>query len=228
MGLRRIMAAIDTLITKIRRDTRDTGTSDGYDRAFTQQELTDLVELALAEVSRAYPREITTIVSLPEILSATQISSVSLPSGWDTIYRIDGLKVRVLKNLANQNVQTYEIVDRLDPTAGDGPYGGWEIHAGNVYLQPARLGSSTTHLRLMGYGNWTVDTLDADAEQAVRYFVQSECMFRLVTDRSIFQQWQLNPGNTDVTVPAISQMYAISRQRYDRLIGRLRKLKKVG
>ena len=51
------MAAIDTLLLKIRRDTRDTGTSDGYDRAFSQQELTDLVELALAEISRAYARE---------------------------------------------------------------------------------------------------------------------------------------------------------------------------
>ena len=55
------MAAIDTLLLKIRRDTRDTGTSDGYDRAFTTQELTDLVELALTEVSRAYPRELTKI-----------------------------------------------------------------------------------------------------------------------------------------------------------------------
>ncbi len=53
-------------------------------------------------------------------------------------------------------------------------------------------------------------------------------MFRMVTDRSIFQQWQLNPGNTDITVPSINQMYAVSRQRFDRLIGRLRKIKKVG
>jgi hypothetical protein len=116
----------------------------------------------------------------------------------------------------------------VHPSMGEGPYGGWEIQAGQIYLQPGRFNSQTSHLRLLGYGNWTVDTLDADAEQAVRYFVQAECMFRMVTDRSIFQQWQINPGNTDITVPAINQMYAVSRQRFDRLIGRLRKIKKVG
>lgn len=219
------MAAIDTLITKIRRDTRDTGTSDGYDRAFTTQELTDLVELALAEVSRAYPREVTSTVAIPEIKTSTHSISVDMPSGFDTIYRIDGLRNRVT---TSPTTQWYEVVDRLDPSPGEGPYGGWEIHAGQVYLQPSRLNASTSHIRFMGYGNWTVDTLDIDAEQAIRYFVQSECMFRLVTDRSIFQQWQLNPGNTDVTVPAINQMYAVSRQRFDRLISRLRKFKKVG
>jgi hypothetical protein len=219
------MAAIDVLLTKIRRDTRDTGTSDGYDRAFSQQELTDLVELALAEVSRAYPKELMSVVALPDIKSSYHAASIALPSGWDTIYRIDCLK-NVVKT--NPTTQWYEVVDIVHPSMGDGPYGGWEIQAGQVYLQPGRFNSQTSHLRLLGYGNWTVDTLDADSEQAVRYFVQAECMFRMVTDRSIFQQWQLNPGNTDITVPAINQMYAVSRQRFDRLIGRLRKIKKVG
>lgn len=219
------MAAIDTLIAKIRRDTRDTGTSDGYDRAFTTQELTDLIELALSEVSRAYPRELVTVVALPDIKSSTHVATITMPSGFDTIYRIDCLK-NVVKT--NPSTQWYEVVDMIQPSMGEGPYGGWEIQAGSIYLQPSRFNSQTSHLRIFGYGNWTVDTLDADSEQAVRYFVQSECMFRMVTDRSIFQQWQINPGNTDITVPAISQMYAISRQRFDRLMSRIRKVKKVG
>ena len=177
----------------------------------------------LTEVSRAYPRELTTVVALPDIKSSFHAATISMPTGFDTIYRID-----CLKNVVQSPAQWYEVVDIIHPSMGEGPYGGWEIQAGLVYLQPGRFNSQTSHLRIHGYGNWTVDTLDADAEQAVRYFVQAECMFRMVTDRSIFQQWQLNPGNTDVTVPAINQMYAISRQRFDRLIGRLRKIKKVG
>jgi hypothetical protein len=221
------MAAIDTLVAKLRRDLRDTGTSDGYDRAFTNQELVDLVDLALAEVSRAYPRELSTTVAIPQEFSSKHSTSISLPTGFDTIYRIDCLDYRIDTTVSPIR-EWYDLVDRLDPSMGEGPAGGWEIHAGLVYLQPSRFNSLTSHLRIMGYGNWTVDTLDADAEQAVRYYVQSEGMYKLLTDRSMFQQWQVNPGNSDVTVPAANQIYTVARGRYERLIGRLRKLKKVG
>lgn len=221
------MAAIDTLITKIRRDLRDTGTSDGYDRAFTNQELTDLVDLALAEVSRSYPKELVTIVAIPQEYSSLHSTSISLPSGFDTVYRIDCLQNNVDASYSPPR-QWYNLVDRIDPSMGEGPAGGWEIHSGSIYLQPSRFNGATSHLRIMGYGNWTVDTLDVDAEQAVRYFVQSEGMYKLLTDRSMFQQWQVNPGNSDVTVPAANQLYTVARGRYERLIGRLRKFKKVG
>jgi len=221
------MAAIDTLIVKLRRDLRDTGTSDGYDRAFTNQELSDLVDLALAEISRIYPKELTTTVAIPESFSGTHTTTIALPAGFDTIYRIDCLQNQIDETVSPIR-QWYNLVDRIDPSMGEGPAGGWEIHAGNVYLQPNRFTGNTSHLRIMGYGNWTVDTLDADAEQAVRYFVQSEGMYKLVTDRSMFQQWQVNPGNTDVTVPAANQIYTVARGRFERLMGRLRKVKKVG
>ena len=102
------MAAIDTLIVKLRRDLRDTGTSDGYDRAFTNQELTDLVELALAEISRIYPKELTNIVAIPQSYGAKHSTSISLPAGFDTIYRIDCLQNNIDSSVSPA-VQWYDL-----------------------------------------------------------------------------------------------------------------------
>jgi hypothetical protein len=221
------MAAIDTLMQKIRRDLRDTGTSDGVDRTWSSAELEDLVNLALPEISRAYPRELVSTVAVPEILTSFQAISIALPAGMDSIIRIDSMKYRI-DSTVSPIKEWFDINDTLDPANGWGPYSGWEIHGSTVYLQPGRIAPSTSHLRVVGYGDWTVDTLDVNAEQAVRFFVQAEAFFKLMADRTMFQQWQVNSGATDVSVPMIGQNYTIARQRFDRLMSRIRKIRRLG
>jgi hypothetical protein len=48
-----------------------------------------------------------------------------------------------------------------------------------------------------------------------------------MADRTMFQQWQVNSGATDVSVPMINQNYTIARQRYERLLSRIRKIRRV-
>lgn len=221
------MPTLNTLTNKIRRDLRDTGQSDGVDRTWSTQELTELIELGIAEVSRSYPREMVSTVAVPEMLNSFHASSISLPAGMDSVFRIDGLKYRI-DTTVSPIKEWYEVTDVLEQENGWGPYSGWELHAGTVYIQPGRINGATSHLRLVGYGDWTVETLDINAEQAVRYYVTAEATFRLMNDRTMFQQWQVNSGATDVSVPMINQNYVAARARYDRLINRMRKLRRVG
>jgi len=219
------MAAIDTLLQKIRRDLRDTGTSDGVDRTWSNQELIDLVNLALVDISRAYPREVVSTVAVPQVYSSSHHTSISLPSGMETVIRIDALCHKI-DTTVSPIAEWYEALGPLEPSNGYGNYSGWETHAGTVYLQPG-MSELVSHLRLVGYGDWTIDTLDAQAEEALRYHIQAEAFFKLMADRTMFQQWQVNSGATDVSVPMINQNYTVARQRYERLLARIRKIRRV-
>jgi len=196
------MAAIDTLLQKIRRDLRDTGTSDGVDRTWSNQELIDLVNLALVDISRAYPREVVSTVAVPQVYSSSHHTSIALPAGMETVIRIDALCYKI-DNTVSPIASWYEALGPLEPSNGYGNYSGWETHAGTVYLQPG-MSELISHLRLVGYG-----------------------FFKLMADRTMFQQWQVNSGATDVSVPMINQNYTIARQRYERLLARIRKIRRV-
>jgi len=69
--------------------------------------------------------------------------------------------------------------------------------------------------------------MDEDAEEALRYYVQAEAFFKLMADRTTFQQWQVNSGATDVSVPMINQNYNAARTRYEKLLGRIRHIRRV-
>ena len=219
------MAAIDTLLQKIRRDLRDTGTSDGVDRTWSNQELIDLVNLALVDISRAYPNEVVSTVAVPQVYSSSHHTSIALPAGMDSIIRIDALAYKI-DSTVSPIASWYEALGPLEPSNGYGNYSGWEVHASTIYLQPG-MSELISHLRVVGYGDWTVDTLDAQAEEALRYHIQAEAFFKLMADRTMFQQWQVNSGATDVSVPMINQNYTVARQRYERLLARIRKIRRV-
>jgi hypothetical protein len=219
------MAAIDTLLQKIRRDLRDTGTSDGVDRTWSNQELEDLVGLGLTDLSRVYPKEVVSIVAVPQQYSSSHHITIEKPSTFDSIIRIDALKYKI-DTTVSPIATWYEALGPLDPSVGYGNYSGWEVHDTTIYLQPA-LSSLVSHLRLVGYGDWTVDTIDAEAEQALRYYVQAEAFFKLMADRTTFQQWQVNSGATDVSVPMINQNYNLAKARYEKLCSRIRRIRRV-
>ena len=219
------MAAIDTLLQKIRRDLRDTGTSDGVDRTWSNQELEDLVELGLTDISRAYPKEVVSTVAVPQQYSTSHHTSIAKPSTIDSVIRIDALKYKI-DTTVSPIAEWYEALGPLDPSTGYGNYSGWEVHGDTIFLQPY-LSSLVSHLRLVGYGDWTVETMDEDAEEALRYYVQAEAFFKLMADRTTFQQWQVNSGATDVSVPMINQNYNAARTRYEKLLGRIRRIRRV-
>ena len=97
---------------------------------------------------------------------------------------------------------------------------------------------SPSILRIYGYGTYnicasgvsasavTVD-LDSAAEYAVRVFVQSEALYRLVNDRAAFQQWQVSSGATDVTPLGMNQLAFSARSRWKDELRRIRRMRRL-
>jgi len=204
----------DVLRTAVSRDLRD---PDG--ETFTEEELNDLLNLALTEVGRIYPKE-----QVEEIV-VTQDGQHVFPTEAYALFRVEVLQ----EGQAPSGVP----LNGLD-SSGEG---GWDLHAGALYLPQfvARSLAADTHsLRIWGY--WPrelftsdTDTLDGDAdtEFAVRTVATLNGYQRLQNDRLLFQQWLTNTGNSDVSPNQLAQTADMYQSQWREMRNRLRTLQRV-
>ena len=205
------MTTLANLEVMVARDLRDS--SNG---SFATAELDDLINQGIDELATFYPKEIVQTIGT---VSGGVISYSA--ASFSTIYRLD----------IYTSAGSYK--DTMPPGIG-GANSGWELHGGVLYLPPSYAYSNTDTLRAWGYGRYiqlsaSSDTTDLDTAGifAVRLFAQVEAFGRLATDRALFQQWQANPGNTDVSEPQIVQWYQSARQRWRDRQRSLRRMRKT-
>lgn len=228
------MATFQDLIDDIQVDLRDPNAL-----TWSEAEIKSLLNLGIKHIESVYPKEIVkeyawTNPSISNGLKSVDISTTTNTAGGDkfrSVYRIDvygstsGTRTGFLDSLKSGN--------------GEGPNSGWEVHGGVLYFAPTYTLPDPAVLRIYGYGTYnicatsvsatsvTVD-LDDDASNAVKIFVQSEALFRLVNDRAAFQQWQVSSNATDVTPLGMNQLAFSSRQRWKDELRRIRRMRKVG
>jgi len=203
----------DVLRTALLRDLRD---PDG--NTFTEDEANDLLNLAVVEVSRIYPKE-----QVEEIVPDDDGQAV-YPLTSQSVFRVEvlmeGTTPRYIPN--NQHEQSAE--------------GGWDLHGGNLYLPQysaqGLLADSHT-LRVWGYYprelfEQDTDVLDGDAETefAVRTVASLNGYQRLQNDRLLFQQWLTNTGNTDVSPNQLAQTADMYQSQWREMRNRLRTLQR--
>lgn len=228
------MATFQDLIDEIQVDLRDPNAL-----TWSESEIKSLLNLGIKHIESVYPKEIVkeyawTTPAISNGLKSVDISVTTNTAGGDkfrSIYRIDVY--------GSTNGTRTAFLDSLKTGNGEGPDSGWEIHGGILYLAPGYTLPSPAVLRIYGYGTYnicststsasavTVD-MDDDASNAVRIFVQSEALFRLVNDRASFQQWQVASGASDVTPMGMNQIAFASRQRWKDELRRIRRMRKVG
>lgn len=227
------MATFQTIIDDIQVELRDQNAI-----TWSEAELQSLLNLGIQHVQSVYPKEIVKEVSWtnPSIsngLKSVDISTTTNTAGGDkflSVYRIDvygsssGTRTGYRESLLTGN--------------GEGPNSGWEIHGGVLYFPPSYTTESPAVLRLYGYGTYNICAsgvsasavtfdLDSQAEYAVKVFVQSEALYRLVNDRASFQQWQVTSGATDVSPIGMNQLAFSARTRWKDEFRRIRRLRKV-
>lgn len=203
----------DVLRTAVLRDLRD---PDG--ETFTEDEVNDLLNLALVEVSRIYPKQ------LVEELTPTEDGQYLYPTEATAVFRVDALE---------EGKDPRYVPSNAHEQSGEG---GWDLHGGNLYLPQysARGILADTHtIRVWGYYprelfEQDTDVLDGDAETeyAVRTVATLNGYQRLQNDRLLFQQWLTNTGNTDVSPNQLAQTADMYQSQWREMRNRLRTLQR--
>ena len=201
----------DVLREALARDLRDPTM-----QTFIESELNDLINGAVVEVSRVYPKEQVVIVV------HEQDEQRYFPVGAYALFRVELID-------ADGNVVTGI------PYNGQGDHAesGWDYHGGVLYL-PRYISSMLffedgKSLRVWGYFPRNIfdddaDVLDGDAECefAVRTVAALNGYQRLQNDRLLFQQWLTNTANTDVSPNQLAQTADMYQSQWREMRNRIR------
>jgi hypothetical protein len=206
--------ARSTLRASVARDLRD----PDY-KTFTSQELDDLLNFAIVEVGRIYPKQ--------------GVVDMALSQDYQSAYTTQAT-----------NLFRVEIVAEDYPPVGIPPnnyensgQAGWDLHAGTLYIPYSiaqRLSMTKHSLRIWGY--WArellysdAETLDGDAEAefAVRMVATLNGYQRLQNDRLLYQQWLTNTGNSDVSPNQLAQTADMYQSQWREMRNRLRTLRRA-
>jgi len=203
-----------TLRAALARDLRDPALE-----TFTEEELNDLLNLAVVEVGRVYPKQ--------------QVQEIALDDDHQEVFVIEAQSIFRVEVLQEGYDPSGIPFNGSEYTA----QGGWDLHAGNLYLPrfaTRGLVADDHSLRIWGY--WPrelmsddADTLDGDAEceYAVRTVSTLNGYQRLQNDRLLFQQWLTNTGNTDVSPNQLAQTADLYQSQWREMRNRLRTLQRV-
>jgi hypothetical protein len=201
----------DILREALARDLRDPGM-----QTFVQAELDDLLNGAVVEVSRVYPKEgVISLVHQQDQQRAFAVDAYAL-------FRVELLdsEGNVAAGISRNNM-------------GDHAESGWDFHGGYLYLPRYIYGllafEDGQSLRVWGYFPRNVftddtDVLDGDAECefAVRAVAALNGYQRLQNDRLLFQQWLTNTGNTDVSPNQLAQTADMYQSQWREMRNRIR------
>ena len=202
------------LRSSVARDLRDPES-----KTFTPQEVNDLLNLGVVEVSRVYPKQRVDVLTVVEAGQQTYVTDAA------SIFRVEWLMEDYPAQGIPQN--SYEHSSQ----------GGWDFHAGTLYIPygyAVGLEPSVHSIRIWGY--WTrelmtadTDALDGDAEVefAVRTVALLNGYQRLQNDRLLFQQWLTNTGNTDVSPNQLAQTADLYQSQWREQRQRLRTLQRM-
>lgn len=202
------------LRTMVRRDIRDPNTV-----TFPDADVNDFIDAAIAEVSRIAPLNFfqTIAYALNTYAYVTRMTEVHRVEVWDT--------------LASPNSFVFFV-----PPAADNNYNssqaGWEVWAGSLRL-PSWLDGLTVgrhSFRVWGYAPYLQLTADADVAEfddldlqwAVREYANVRAFEYLLSDRSLFEQWQAQANNTDVSPAAMVNMLQSWQAKWERRRKQLR------
>lgn len=203
----------------VSRDLRDPD-----NKTFTTQEVDDLVNQAIVEVGRVYPKQ--DVVEM----AVTDDGQRQFTTDVTSLFRVE---------LVKDGVVFYGVprVSNMLTAAEDG----WDLHGGILWMpefaaQRLVVADSPT-VRIWGY--WRRDTFatadpdttvfdgDAEAEFAVRTYALLLGYQRLQNDRILFQQWLTNTGNTDVSPNQLGGTADMYMSQWRELRNRLRGLQRV-
>ena len=206
------------LATALREDLRDPGT-----KTFSDSQIVRFLNDGIVEVNRVYPLHVTDDIDLVEDTVAydTRFTSIYRCEFWDNT----------------------TFIDVLPYNDGDSIYGGYDLVGMTLTIPPSVVSEAIfaaytdPTLKVTGYarrqlipsdddGSFQTE-LDGEAALAVRWFAQYRAFTALLSDRSLFKQWQSESNNSDVSMPMLLNLWQVARAEWDRHERALRTLRRV-
>jgi hypothetical protein len=204
-----------TLRASVSRDLRDPTNA-----SFTTQEVNDLINQAMVEVGRIYPKQ--RVVEYA--VSVDQQEQFVCDAA--AIFRVEVV----------QDGQVQKGVPAS--TVSEHGQTGWDLHGGLLWLpyfaRNTLVAADSPTVRVWGYWDRVIpsadtDTMDTDAEAeyAVRTYATLLGYQRLQNDRMLFQQWLTNTGNTDISPNQLAQTADLYQSQWREMRQRLRYLQRT-
>lgn len=184
---------------------------------FASADIDDFINFGIAEVNRVYPLE-----GIEE-LAVDDRTQTEYPVALTSIWRVEVWR-------------SGEFWTRLNPNDSDTSRGGWELWDGSLFIPSLKnsLNENDDVIRCWGYrerDSLTADDdvldSDLDAELGVRTYAAQQGYGRLLNDRSLFQQWQTQANNSDVSPTQLNGMFAVRSGEWDTLRNRIRRIRRV-
>lgn len=208
---------LGTLRAAVSRDLRDPD-----NQTFTLLEIDDLINGAIAEVGRIYPKSEVRELAVDEDGRSTYSTDAL------ALFRVEVIKDgRIVAGIPSNSLSTSS-------------NGGYDLHGGTLYVPyfvsaNLKVDDSPT-LRIWGYfprepmtgdpGD-ILDSDDLDFEFGVRTYATLMGYQRLQNDRILFQQWLTNTGATDVSPNQLAQTADMYQSQWGAMRQRLRHLQRV-
>jgi hypothetical protein len=208
--------ALSTLRGSLARDLRDPIPS----KTFSTLELNDLLNQAMVEVGRIYPKELVREYSI-SLDGQEQITCDA-----SSVFRVEIVRDGAVQGGIAQTDH------------GLHSQSGWDLHGGILWLPlyargPLKVADSPT-IRVWGYWDRELmydDTdmadVDAEGEFGVRTYAALLGYQRLQNDKMLFQQWLTNTGNTDVSPNQLAQTADMYQSQWREMRQRFRRLQRT-
>lgn len=210
------MTTLLELTEGIARALRD---PDG--KTFEPDTLRDLVNSALAELSRIDPLEKAETIT-PVLDTFSYATTITEP-------------VRVEVWTLNP-VRHYTTLRPSAPEYANSSETGWDVWAGSLrlpYSAVDMLDPATYELRLWGYGPrlhltelTDIAEVDEDGHWAVHEYAVLQGYERLASDRMLFTQWQTGQNATDTSMAGVLNAVSIWTQKWERRRKQLTQLRR--
>jgi hypothetical protein len=189
--------------------------TDPESKVWNVEQKTDYINGGIAELNRIRPLEATEVLL------------------WDEDAQRLPLKVSVLESVFHVELLSVDAAyQQAIPYSASGvdTRTGWDFYAQSIWLGPtwlARAGRTTQQggsLVLMGYRSRdpllveddVAEFLDLTEEMFVRLYCRMEAYRAMNMDRSIFQQWQQQANNSDVSPTQLNGMLGTAEASFDR------------
>lgn len=185
-------------------DIRDAGT-------FDETDLIRLINDGIVEINRVYPLHVVDTIALAQ-------GTTYYGTRFSDIYRVEVWSGS-------------DFVGLIPSGDGNGPYTGWNLYTRTLYIPPNLVGTEmfaayeNLSMQVAGYAKRQLgdvatktDPLELDPEAAlgVRWFAQYRAFQMLMSDRSLYKQWQGQSNNSDVSMPMLLNLVQTASQMWER------------
>ena len=212
---------LSTLRSRVARDLRDPN-----NRTFTTAELDDYINGGLVELDMVHPME----HLLVGIVDWADLS----PLPMDYVWRVFVVHYGDTGNILRE-VMVPPNNDEVNEINGWSLFGGTLKLPGPLYSELNKcIATGTCELRVHGYRdrNWPGgdNSIVELKDQSEEWFLRQYAMWRgwdaLRNDRALFQQWQTQSNNSDVSPTQLTNMAATTESEFGRLRKRMYKIRR--